>query len=91
MVKMFGWEARMSERIDAKREDELKLLRKYQLINVSVTILKYVAILSVLCFQLIILCSRLIPMLSMVVTFLIYVRITNKRLGLPIDILRSLW
>lgn len=40
MVKMFGWEDRMSNRIDQKREEELNLLRKNKLINVLTTLLK---------------------------------------------------
>lgn len=40
MVKLFGWETRMSERIDEKREEELTLLRKNKIINVYTTVLK---------------------------------------------------
>lgn len=40
MVKMFGWESRMSARIDEKRKEELQLLRKYSIINAIVSLMK---------------------------------------------------
>jgi ABC-type multidrug transport system fused ATPase/permease subunit len=33
MVKLFGWENRMSERLKEKREEELKLLWRIKLLN----------------------------------------------------------
>ena len=35
MIKMFGWEAKIAERLDAKRADELRWLRSAQLIGIS--------------------------------------------------------
>ena len=40
MIKLFGWEARMSARIDEKRRDELSAIRKLKLFNLIVTNLK---------------------------------------------------
>ena len=40
MVKLFGWEAQMNERIDLQRREEITLLRKYKLINVITTVMK---------------------------------------------------
>lgn len=40
MIKLFGWEDKISKRIDGKRADELNLLRKQRLLilaNVLVT------------------------------------------------------
>jgi hypothetical protein len=33
MIKMFGWEDRIKERIAVKREDELNLIWKRRLVN----------------------------------------------------------
>ncbi|KAF7792455.1 hypothetical protein EIP86_003492 [Pleurotus ostreatoroseus] len=33
MVKLFGWEAKMSERIDNKRQEELKIIRKFRILT----------------------------------------------------------
>lgn len=33
MIKMFGWEDKIGDRIDQKRKEELDLWRKYQLFN----------------------------------------------------------
>lgn len=43
MVKLFGWEARMSEKIDIKRREELKVIRQFKLLTLITTILKYVS------------------------------------------------
>lgn len=42
MVKLFGWEARMSERIDRKRQDELKIIRKFKFLSLISNNVKYV-------------------------------------------------
>jgi len=36
MIKMFGWEDRIKERIAVKREDELDLIWKRRLVNLYV-------------------------------------------------------
>ena len=33
MVKLFGWESRMSARIDQQRREEMHVLRKYKLVS----------------------------------------------------------
>ncbi|KAJ8074529.1 hypothetical protein PM082_015430 [Marasmius tenuissimus] len=40
MVKLFGWEAKMSERIAEKREEELKWIRKLQYVHVLAEVVK---------------------------------------------------
>ena len=40
MVKLFGWEARMSERIAEKREEELKWIKRLQYVHVLVEVVK---------------------------------------------------
>jgi len=41
MVKMFGWEGKMTGRLREKREDELKLLWKTKLLNTGASLLGY--------------------------------------------------
>ncbi|KAJ8473273.1 hypothetical protein ONZ51_g7973 [Trametes cubensis] len=36
MIKLFGWEPRIAEQLDKKREEELKALRKSKLISMSI-------------------------------------------------------
>lgn len=33
MVKLFGWESKMSESIDRKRQEELKVIRKFRILS----------------------------------------------------------
>jgi hypothetical protein len=40
MVKLFGWEAQMNERIDQQRREEIAVLRKYKLVNLITTVMK---------------------------------------------------
>lgn len=42
MVKLFGWEPRMAERLDKKREEELVAVRKTKLLDLSINLFKYV-------------------------------------------------
>ena len=42
MVKLFGWESKMTGRLHEKREDELKLLWKTKLLGTVVGLLGYV-------------------------------------------------
>ncbi|KII86412.1 hypothetical protein PLICRDRAFT_144122 [Plicaturopsis crispa FD-325 SS-3] len=39
MVKLFGWESKMSDRVDAKREDELKSIWKRKMYGVGIEML----------------------------------------------------
>ncbi|EMD36160.1 hypothetical protein CERSUDRAFT_115127 [Gelatoporia subvermispora B] len=38
MIKLFGWEPRMMDQIAQKRQEELKIQRRYQILNLSVTV-----------------------------------------------------
>jgi len=40
MIKLFGWENKMNSRIADKREEELKFLKKRQILDVCNNILK---------------------------------------------------
>jgi len=42
MVKLFGWEGKMTDSLREKREDELKLLWKTKLLNTGASFLGYV-------------------------------------------------
>ena len=42
MIKLFGWEPRITEQLDKKREEELKALRKSKLLSMSIMLCKYV-------------------------------------------------
>ncbi|OCH84366.1 multidrug resistance-associated ABC transporter [Obba rivulosa] len=42
MIKLFGWESRMSEQIAQKRTEELVLQKRYQILNLSVSVANYV-------------------------------------------------
>jgi hypothetical protein len=42
MVKMFGWEKRINERVAEKREEELNYVWKRQLLDLTNGIIKYV-------------------------------------------------
>ena len=42
MIKMFAWEQRISEQLDEKREEELKYLRKFKILSMVNTNVKYV-------------------------------------------------
>ena len=35
MIKLFGWEKKMNERIRGKRQEELKMLWKYELLKLA--------------------------------------------------------
>lgn len=40
MVKLFGWENRISKQIDSKRQDELRSLRKFRVLSLFNNIFK---------------------------------------------------
>jgi hypothetical protein len=42
MIKLFGWEARVSERIDKKRQEELRALRDFKTLTALNTVFKWV-------------------------------------------------
>ncbi|KAI0633979.1 P-loop containing nucleoside triphosphate hydrolase protein [Trametes polyzona] len=41
MIKLFGWEPRMSAQLDKKREEELVAVRKNKLLNLSINLCNY--------------------------------------------------
>ncbi|OCH83833.1 P-loop containing nucleoside triphosphate hydrolase protein [Obba rivulosa] len=42
MIKLFGWEPRMSDQIAQKRKEELALQKKYQILSLTVVVSNYV-------------------------------------------------
>ena len=46
MVKLFGWEEKMSERIDQKRREELNAIRKLKMYSLLNSIFKFVIVVS---------------------------------------------
>ena len=40
MIKMFGWESRITEQLDRKREDELLSVRRSKLLTLAVNVVK---------------------------------------------------
>ncbi|EIM89359.1 P-loop containing nucleoside triphosphate hydrolase protein, partial [Stereum hirsutum FP-91666 SS1] len=79
MIKLFGWESKINERISDKRTDELRLIRRGQLLALVSRSLNYI-----------------IPPLTMIATYSIYVSLPPTRLcnnsimfSFPFDILRE--
>jgi hypothetical protein len=48
MIKLFGWEKKMEEKVYEKRQEELVWIKKRQFVEVLSGIVKYVAFFSVL-------------------------------------------
>ena len=42
MIKLFGWEKKMSDMLDVKREEELKWLKARELIDLAIKMLRCV-------------------------------------------------
>lgn len=42
MIKLFGWEAKMSDQIAEKREDELRQIRKFEMLKLLNENIRYV-------------------------------------------------
>ena len=76
MVKLFGWEPQIADRIHTNREDELYSFLKTEMSEIFVNILKCVKIsLSPFCAWMFnVIPSFLLPIITMVVTFATYVR-----------------
>lgn len=68
MVKLFGWERKMNERVAEKREEELIWIWKRLLLDLATTTIKSVALQSGICL-LYLLSSVLIPVLTMMATY----------------------
>lgn len=81
MIKLFGWETKMNEKIAEKREDELRYIWKQRILEVCTVNLKFVLLGSTpprcsLCAP-----SLIIPVMAMIATYATYVR---YRLTLPV-------
>ena len=77
MVKLFGWESRVRESVAEKREEELKWIWKRKLLGMIASTAKYVEV-STLCICRVLTNgprSHTIPLIHMVVTYGVYVRI----------------
>ncbi|KAI0068087.1 hypothetical protein BV25DRAFT_1834393 [Artomyces pyxidatus] len=71
MIKLFGWEPKIDEMVAEKRDAELKLIKKRQILNLINGNLNYV-----------------IPVITMIVTFVTYTGIMKQSLRL-FDIMRD--
>ena len=72
MIKVFGWEKRIDEKIADKREEELAYQRKRVILEIISNILKCVQ-LNRLWVVVLTICSFSIPIITMIVTFACYV------------------
>lgn len=43
MIKLFGWEPRVADRLKSRREDELMSIRKYKMLELLNNTIKYVS------------------------------------------------
>jgi hypothetical protein len=78
MIKLFGWEPQMNDRITEKREEELKYIFKDEVLFLSTWIIKYAFLVdSSQSLSLIEMNSVIIPLLTMVTTFATYVSPTS--------------
>lgn len=73
MVKLFGWEEKMSTRLDKKREEELQWVWNSRMYNLAINNTKLVSMrFASICVYLSI-CSFILPMVTMLTTFGTYV------------------
>ena len=77
MVKLFGWESRVRESVAEKREEELKWIWKRKLLRMIASTAKYVEVSILRICRVLTNGSRshTIPLIHMVVTYGVYVRI----------------
>jgi hypothetical protein len=83
MIKLFGWEGRIRETVAEKREEELRWIWKQKLLGLASSIAKRVIILQRRKLLLIRLLSITIPLVHMVVTYSVYVRLFCFGITLP--------
>jgi hypothetical protein len=74
MIKLFGWGAKLNERIADKREEELKWLWKRQLLDLLNGNIKYVSHLTLELPLLMAAASYIIPVITMIATYSTFVR-----------------
>lgn len=87
MIKMFGWESRVSERIAEKREDELQWIWKRELLHLGTSILKYVPTLYISDQTPHHFFSFLIPLAHMIATYAVYVSLLSLLIRATADCL----
>ena len=75
MVKLFGWEPRVADQLAEKREDELTFIRKYKILELVNNNIKYVESRVIPCCNVLtqVFASFVIPIVTMVATFVTYV------------------
>lgn len=73
MIKLFGWETKMSEKIAEKREDELRYIWKQRILEVCTVNLKFVLLSSDPPRFSLSTPSMIIPVLTMIATYATYV------------------
>lgn len=74
MIKLFGWETKMNEKIAEKREDELRYIWKQRILEVCTVNLKFVFLGSTLPRCSLSALSMIIPVMTMIATYATYVR-----------------
>ena len=79
MIKLFGWEQRTNERIGEKREEELEETRKRQLLKLFNSVIKFVVYPRIHFRRLTLFFSFTLPLITMLVTYTIYVSVITKR------------
>jgi len=78
MVKLFGWELKMNQRIAAKRDEELLWIWKLAMLQVAINLIKFVSSYYYSALWLNRLCSYVIPFCVMLITFWTYVRLSSS-------------
>ena len=75
MIKLFGWEPRVAEQVSEKRQEELGLIKKVRMREFLMNYMKSVPDARSLCLLLLMLIanSHLIPLVTMIVTYAVYV------------------
>jgi hypothetical protein len=73
MVKLFGWESKMTQRVADKREEELAWIWKLGVLGIANQVIKFVAFSSSLATLLIVESSYIIPISVMIATYSTYV------------------
>lgn len=69
MIKLFGWENKMNEKVTDKRDKELIWVWRRQILDLINGNLKYVDTLYLFCSETQPTCSFLIPVVTMVATY----------------------
>ena len=74
MIKLFGWEPRVAEQVAEKRQEELGFIKRVRMREFLMNYMKSVPDASSRCLTLTLLAgSHLIPLVTMIVTYAVYV------------------